>query len=537
MYCVSRRFDPFINLKYFWNLKNSKSSGFVRVEATREVVSRKQLLFGSKSGASLLISCEKSAGVVHKPFSSKELFFGSKFGLVYREPALSYSISANLVAAPSIKPNLCSFCCSSSSAMGVADEAGVAGRLWTRSKRESTLAMYNPFVVALAAGTLSAESFRNYMAQDAYFLKAFVEAYTMAEECADDDDDKTAISELQKAVEEELTLHNSFAEAYGVELAKECSPNVATVKYTDFLLATAAGKVEGGKGPSRSVTPFEKTKIAAYTVGAMTPCMRLYAFLGQEVFKIVKDEFSDHPYKQWIETYSSANFEASATQIEELLDKLAISLTGEELEVLGRLYHQALKLEIEFFSAQPLSQRTSVPVLKVGDLADTRYTVVSDFDLSCTILDSSVVLAEIAILTALKAEQNEPENSSDHKLASELRSTWDALCSQYSEEYEGCLSKVLPSEQAENFDYEGLCRSLEQLSQFEVEANSKVVESTVLQGINVDDIKKAGERLVLQEGCASFFKQVLSKTDDSNVDVHILSVCWSGDIIRAAFLS
>uniref|UniRef100_A0A0D6QXY5 Thiaminase-2/PQQC domain-containing protein n=1 Tax=Araucaria cunninghamii TaxID=56994 RepID=A0A0D6QXY5_ARACU len=421
--------------------------------------------------------------------------------------------------------------------MGVDDETGLARRLWTKYKKESTFAMYNPFVVALAAGTLSIESFSNYMAQDAYFLKAFIQAYTMAEECADDDDDKTTIGDLRKAAEEELKLHDSLAEAWDVEFTKEFSPNMATVKYTDFLLATAAGKVEGGKGPSRSVTPFEKTKIAAYTVGAMTPCMRLYAFLGQEILKVLGDECADHPYKQWIETYSSATFEAEASQIEELLDKLAISLTGEELEVLGKLYHQALKLELQFFSAQPLSQRTSVPVLKVGDPTTCQYTIVSDFDLSCTVLDSSAILAEIAILTTQKAEQNVPENLTDCKLASDLRSSWDMLCRQYSDEYECCLSKILPSEEAGSFDYEGLCRSLEQLSQFEVEANSKVVESALLQGINIEDIKKAGERLALQEGCANFFKQALSKMDGSNVDVHILSVCWSGDIIRAAFSS
>lgn len=34
----------------------------------------------------------------------------------------------------------------------------------------------------------------------------------MAEDCADDDDDKSSISELRKATEEELNLHNSLAE-------------------------------------------------------------------------------------------------------------------------------------------------------------------------------------------------------------------------------------------------------------------------------------------------------------------------------------
>lgn len=36
--------------------------------------------------------------------------------------------------------------------------------------------------------------------------------YELSEECADDDDDKIAISELRKNILEELKMHDSFAE-------------------------------------------------------------------------------------------------------------------------------------------------------------------------------------------------------------------------------------------------------------------------------------------------------------------------------------
>ena len=78
--------------------------------------------------------------------------------------------SAKLIG-PVKRLNSCSFF-----AMGVIDEAGVTIRLWTKFKKDVALAQYNPFVVALAAGTLNMESFQQYMAQDAYFLKAFVQA-------------------------------------------------------------------------------------------------------------------------------------------------------------------------------------------------------------------------------------------------------------------------------------------------------------------------------------------------------------------------
>jgi thiaminase len=95
---------------------------------------------------------------------------------------------------------------------------------------------------------------------------------------------------------------------WGVDPTKEIPPNPATTKYTNFLLATAAGKVDGGKGSDKMVTPFEKTKIAAYTVGAMTPCMRLYAYLGKELGFLLKQD-ENHPYKKWINTYAATDFE------------------------------------------------------------------------------------------------------------------------------------------------------------------------------------------------------------------------------------
>lgn len=96
---------------------------------------------------------------------------------------------------------------------------------------------------------------------------------------------------------------------WGIDLAKETTPNSATVKYTGFLLATASGKVEGGKDPGKIATPFEKTKIAAYTLGAMTPCMRLYAFLGKKLQPCLDPVETSPLYRKWIDKYASESFE------------------------------------------------------------------------------------------------------------------------------------------------------------------------------------------------------------------------------------
>lgn len=87
---------------------------------------------------------------------------------------------------------------------------------------------------------------------------------------------------------------------------------------------------------------------------------------------------------------------------------------------------------------------------------------------------------------------------------------------------------------ADKFDYERLRKALEKLSDFEKKANLRVIESGVLKGLNSEDIRRAGERLILRNGCTNFFKSITGD-ENLNVNVHVLSYCWCADLIRSAF--
>ncbi|CAA7022954.1 unnamed protein product [Microthlaspi erraticum] len=459
-----------------------------------------------------------SPGLLRSPRAAapiRSLLFGRK-SPVFRSAVAAFS--SPMAIPPSISVNH--------------SEEALPGKLWIKFNRECLFSIYSPFAVSLAAGNLEIETFRHYIAQDVHFLKAFAHAYELAAECADDDDDKLAISNLRKSVMEELKMHDSFVQDWDLDINKEVGVNSATSKYTQFLLATASGKVEGLKAPGMLDTPFEKTKVAAYTLGAVTPCMRLYAFLGKEFGALLDPTEVNHPYKKWIDSYSSDAFEASAKQTEDLLEKLSVCMTGEELDIIEKLYRQAMKLEVEFFHAQPLSQPTVVPLLKNHSKDD--LVIFSDFDLTCTVVDSSAILAEIAIVTAPKDDQSRSAQQNHRMLSADLKNTWSQLSKQYTEHYEECIESILNKEKAEKFDYEGLCEALEQLSDFEKKANNRVIESGVLKGLNLEDIKRAGERLILQDGCMDVFKKIL-KTENLKAKVHVLSYCWCGDLIRAAF--
>lgn len=57
-------------------------------------------------------------------------------------------------------------------------------------------------------------------------------------------------------------------------------------------------------------------------------------------------------------------------ETEDLLDKLSANMTEQELDEIENLYHQALKLQVEFFATQSVSQQTLVPLSHALELGN-----------------------------------------------------------------------------------------------------------------------------------------------------------------------
>lgn len=79
-------------------------------------------------------------------------------------------------------------------------------------------------------------------------------------------------------------------------------------------------------------------------------------------------------------------------------------------------------------------------------------------------------------------------------------------------------------------------KSLELISEFEKRANTRVIDSALLWGLKLKDIEHFGERLDLRPGCMNFFQQLVNN-NKMEVKIHVLSCCWSADMIRSAFAS
>jgi thiaminase/transcriptional activator TenA len=179
----------------------------------------------------------------------------------------------------------------------------------------------HPFVQGIASGRLDRAAFCFFIEQDAAFLDAFARAYALCVAKAPDRAVMTAFKSLLDGEFEELHLHRAYSPRWAIDLAAEATP--ATAAYTDFLLRVA------------TLEP------PAHACAAMAPCMRLYAWLGQEL-----DADSDSPYRGWVDTYAEPSFQHLATALEGLLDRL-----GGDPEVMAGHYRTAMGLELAFFDS------------------------------------------------------------------------------------------------------------------------------------------------------------------------------------------
>lgn len=200
----------------------------------------------------------------------------------------------------------------------------IAANLWQANQDLALACLQNPFVHGIGNGTLPKAKFAYYVGQDAFFLEAFARAYSIAAAKATDWQTFNIFHELTGGVLQELKLHQSYASQWSVDL-QTVEPGAATRRYTDFLLATAWSQEIG------------------VTATAMLPCMRLYAFLGQ---KLAENGIPSHAYSDWIQTYSSDEFEPLAQRLAELTDRYA-TLTP----LVQSTYRYAMQCELDFFQA------------------------------------------------------------------------------------------------------------------------------------------------------------------------------------------
>jgi thiaminase (transcriptional activator TenA) len=197
----------------------------------------------------------------------------------------------------------------------------LSAALWSANADIAGQVLAHPFVRGIGDGSLPREAFAGYVGQDAFFLESFARAYALALARSSDTTTLLTLADLLAGVRQELGLHASYAGSWGIDMAG-VEPRPATLAYTEFLLATAA------------------TQDLGVIFAAMTPCMRLYAWLGASL-----DAGTAGQYAPWVQTYADPEFDSTAAALERLLDE------QDDTPAVRTAYRRAMRLELAFFEA------------------------------------------------------------------------------------------------------------------------------------------------------------------------------------------
>ena len=201
----------------------------------------------------------------------------------------------------------------------------ITQKLWERNYNLASLSLNTKFVQGIKNGDLPKTKFQEYLAQDYFFLESFARAYGLAVSKSRNKKNIKTLSVLLSGVSEELILHETYAKEWDIDLTTNLI-GPATKKYTDFL-----------EEVSLNLSLIE-------IMSAMTPCMRLYSWLGKKLLNMI----SDNPYKEWILTYSDESFDNLAKLLENLIDEYDESY---DIDQVNFLYKRAMELELDFFNA------------------------------------------------------------------------------------------------------------------------------------------------------------------------------------------
>ncbi|MFQ6552569.1 thiaminase II [Aestuariibius insulae] len=183
--------------------------------------------------------------------------------------------------------------------MSFTDEA------WTATASLQNAIRTMPFTSELAAGTLSAATFREYIIQDAHYLEGFARALAMTAARASEAPDIARLADSANgAIAVERQLHGDYMIRFGIspEAFAATPPSRACDHYVAFLIRSAA------------IDPFQ------VAVAALLPCFWIYHRVGQSIHSVAA---ADHPYQAWIDTYASEDFEAAVQGMLNLTDRLA----------------------------------------------------------------------------------------------------------------------------------------------------------------------------------------------------------------------
>lgn len=193
------------------------------------------------------------------------------------------------------------------------------------------------FVQGLGDGTLPQEAFLKYLVQDYVFLTHYARAWALAVTKAETlPEMQLCASTLDVLVNQEMQLHVGICAQHGLSEQDlfNAPEEIANLAYTRYVLDA------GHSGDFLDL------------MAALAPCVMGYGEIG---LALAKSAAPDTPYRAWIDTYASDDFQSACEDVGRLIDQAVALRIGDAPHAsprwarLTQRFQMATRLEIGFW--------------------------------------------------------------------------------------------------------------------------------------------------------------------------------------------
>lgn len=190
--------------------------------------------------------------------------------------------------------------------------------------------LHHDFVKKLEDKSLKQENFLFYLKQDYIYLLNYARLALNSNTAKEL---RFAMKFQNYIVEGEMELHRAILSlginADELDIKDESLVNIA---YSRYMLSVG----ENGDFLDMLV--------------ALSACAIGYAKIGAEIINRLKNEnLKDHPYKEWILTYGSENFQNEAKEFEDFVNSYTSSVSAQKFQKLSEIFHTVTRLEVAFW--------------------------------------------------------------------------------------------------------------------------------------------------------------------------------------------
>ena len=207
---------------------------------------------------------------------------------------------------------------------------------WSAEARAACDALYReifalPFVRGVADGTLPADVFARYLAQDALYLAAYSRAMQTIADRLPAGPDRTLFARFASdGVATERAMQERWKTESGA-LPAPAVPTAACRRSMDHVLHTSA----------EAPLPL--------ALAAVLPCFAVYAEVGARLAAESTARGAAHPYRQWIDEYAAPAFAADAQAASAVCDAAA-QRAPELREAMSEAYRTGVVAERAFWT-------------------------------------------------------------------------------------------------------------------------------------------------------------------------------------------